>query len=108
MRIVSSSEPETTNFPSGDNPTDVISPLWPTRTLITAGQSLSCPERMHRVCGKSQRKCCATLDLHGDHGSADKYMCGALCEIGVAKLTANLAASAANAAKSGSAVCIGN
>jgi hypothetical protein len=65
--------------------------------LTAAGQILSCPVRICKVFGKLDRKCWATMEFFGDHGSADKYIWGALVAIGVTKLTANLAASAANA-----------
>jgi hypothetical protein len=65
---------------------------------------LSCPARIRNVCENSGRKCCATSDFRGDHDNPDKYICGALVEIGSTKFVMNLAASTANAAKSESEV----
>jgi hypothetical protein len=87
-------------FPSGENATDATAALWPDRTLTVAGQQSSCPLKIDSVCGKSGRKCCAILDLRGDHGNADMYMCGVLVEIEAPELTTNFTASSANTAKS--------
>jgi hypothetical protein len=97
MQIVLSLEPETTCFPSDEKWTDSTEDVWPSRTFTTAGQTSSCLVRICKVFGKLGRKCRAVMDFFDDHGSADKYIWGALIAIGVAQLTTNLAASAANA-----------
>ena len=89
----------TPSLPSGENATDKTLSLWPIKTFMRDDQSVSSPltASVSENCG---RKCFESLDFDGENGIADKYIWGALSEIGWWKFVTNLFASAANAESS--------
>ena len=72
MRIVLSSDPETTCLPSCENETDVTSLVCPVSTCRRAGQSTALPVKIDIVCGNLARYCFDITDRSGAKGSADK------------------------------------
>src|ERR1700691_494921 len=108
MQMVLSAEAETINLPSGENEADMTWLVWPLKTLRIAGQRSPRPVVTESVWEKRGRKCFATFDLFGENGSADKYIWGALSEMGIWKQTTNRRASLANADNSLSEVWVDN
>jgi hypothetical protein len=67
-----------------------------------AGHADVLPIGMPSVFGYWGRYALDTMDSLGEYGRADRYICGALSDIGVWKAITNRRASTAKAAKSGS------